>query len=655
MLRRIVSILTGMIALIIGLTGIGVAVNADDEGAFEYDETQQTYVYSTEITVQDRKPDAVHAIEELPAFVTVMELNPDIPRFQTLPEILGRTAGVHIKDFGGMGKLATVSIRGSSANQVVVLLDGVRMNTASDSGVNLADLPLGDIEKIEVLRGADSAVFGDGAMGGVVNLITRKSGSSASGAQGSVTYGSFATLNSQVGARINNSKLKVNLQGYYNRSDGDFTFTNDNGTEPFPGDDFEDVRQNNDLLTGGGSLQWSWADMPDLWTLSGTLGQTYSDKGVPGIVGFTSEHAREIDRRSMTTLHLQRAGMLSPDGAVSLDLSGVWSGLNFDDPLGEQIGVPVHTRQRTQAVNGSLGWRFQAGPGSGAGTFQMNRENLNDADFGDPARTVLAGSGKYDLPLLDSRLWITAMARYDHISHLQDQLSPKLGLRWYVTPAVSVKTSVGTAFRSPSFNELYMNMGYVTGNPDLQPEKAFSADLGAAWETPRVRLEAAVFQTDSTDLIQYLLVSGFRYTPYNIGKARARGVEADVSWRIFSSLQVSASYTYTDAVDRSGERNYDGKQIPGRPEHDVFTRLEYSFLNCRVYGELAYLSGNYTTRANTKLLPIRRTAGAGMEWDMTGHCRLGVEIKNITNDDVVDVRGFPLPPRSAFITLNVSI
>jgi len=617
-------------------------------------ETEKAYVYSASITVEDRIPDSTDTIDELPAFVTVIEIDPESPRFQTVSEVLESAVGVTVQDFGGLGKLSTISIRGASSNQVLVLIDGLRINDASGSGVDLSNLPLENIEKIEVLRGADSAVFGDGAMGGVVNLVTRKSISSGQKLNARIHYGSFDTYSSDLEYFIGRSGLNARLTAYYRASEGDFTFTNNNGTPDTPSDDFEDRRRNNDLKSGGGS-GWLKFNGSGQWSITGTMEGFHADKGIPGLITFPSENARQEDKRISTQWRFQKENALMQGSRFNWDVSGMYTGLDFDDPFGEQIGVPVHSRQRTTGYGSRAAYAYTFSAQNGSVSAACRYESLKDEDFEDPDRTTWSFTGKHDAGFFGERIWITAMLRYDDISGVDTELSPKLGIKWFVTPSLAFKANAGSAYRSPSFNELYMNMGYITGNPDLKPEQSVSFDAGLSWEGSRARAEMAVFQMNTEDLIQYMLESGFRYKPYNIGKARSRGVELDLSCRIWKSVKSSAAYTYLEAVDRSDNRNLRDKQIPGRPEHNLFSRLEWDGERFKCFLEWRYVSGNYVTRTNTKELPDRQTGNVGLQYKLTDWLVLGGEIKNFTDDDVVDIRGFPLPPRSWFGSMRIFI
>ncbi len=624
-----------------------------DEADFSFSEKDGRFEYRTGISVTASRPDISSVDTQLPAFVTVIQLDGDLPRFQTLPELLSSAVGVTVRDFGGLGKLSTISIRGSSANQVIVLLDGIRINTASNAGVDLSSLPLDTIEKIEILRGADSAVFGSGAIGGVVNLVSRKESSPGWSGSGSLSYGSWNTLNTSIGAWLNHEKYRLSLTAGIKRTDGDFPFINDSGTAFNPDDDFRDRRSNNDMDAYEAAVRFQSKALPNS-TLSGNIEGFYADKGIPGMTTFPSEYATQTDRRLTANLRLETRPFGDDTHLFFVEPHVKYLGMDFEDPYGEQTGVPIFTRQRTNASGIRAGWSYSDYRAGSGLSFHYDSESLNDNFFGGVSRDAFAVNTRFEHAVVKDSVWASAHLRYDRLSDTGDHWSPKLGLRWFITDRLSIKSNAGYGFRAPSFNELYLEAGYTTGNPDLKPENAVSFDAGILYEARRWRVESAWFRIDADDLIQYQLVAGFRYKPFNIGRSRSEGIEIDISVNPGGGFTLSGSYTYDRAIDRSGEPNLDGKIIPGRPEHDLFTRLSWTGQNLTVWTEGHYLSGNYVTRANTKKLDNRLTGNAGFNWNFGPHLQTGFEVKNITASEVVDVRGFPLPGRAFFASAKIT-
>ncbi len=154
------------------------------------------------------------------------------------------------------------------------------------------------------------------------------------------------------------------------------------------------------------------------------------------------------------------------------------------------------------------------------------------------------------------------------------------------------------------------------------------------------------------DLIEYELISGFRYKPFNVGRARLEGGEWSLALTPADFLSLSGAYTLTYAIDETETTNRTDRQIPGRPRHVAFGRLETAADIFRPFVEFYYVSGNFLTAANTKLLPDRRLWNGGLVIVPGDEYRLTWEMKNVLDEQAVDVRGFPLPGRAVYLSLE---
>ncbi|MCB1153842.1 TonB-dependent receptor [bacterium] len=591
------------------------------------------------------------SLDDPPVFVETIDMKPFEGRFVTTEEVIGQAAGVNVRDFGGLGKLSTVSIRGSSADQVVVLVDGVRINPATGGGVDLSTIPPEQIERIEVVRGGDSAFYGEGAVGGVINIVTKKAAGETYNTV-STSYGSFNTFQAAATRSAGHGKWSYLASGSYLHSDGDFVFENDNGTEFNSADDFDDVRENNE--TDNRSVLFKVAYAPsDRVEIAAQNEFFSSSKGLPGLVTFPSERVHQQDLRNTTTV----TGTTQDVGAKGLTLktraANRYSYTRFHDPAGEQTSIPLETTQHEyqpeiEQTASYLWGRHQVV--SVSGLFRKNY--LIDNEFDNPERTTWAASARDQLSFWRDRITLVPAVRYDDVSDIDGQWSPKFGLAVRPVDALTVKGNVGRSFRAPNFNELYFNQGLVLGNPDLKPERATNYDAGLQIATPWLFTEHAYFRSEVEDLIEYLLISGFRYKPYNIGKARLEGYEGSLRLTPFEYASLVASYTLTYAIDETEYPNRRDRQIPGRPRHDAFGRAEGHAGPFSPFVEYHYIGGNFVNQANTKLLDERHIWNAGLVANMGERYKLGVEVKNLADDRAVDVRGFPLPGRSVFSTLE---
>src|SRR6266566_3563923 len=192
-----------------------------------------------------------------PAFATVVDTTSAPTRVETLAEALADTVGVQVRRFGGLGDFSTVSIRGSSAGQVQVYLDGVPLGRAQNETVNLADLPLDAVDHVEVYRGTTPLAFAQSGPGGIVNVVTRRPGDTpVTGA--SVSYGSFETRKVDLARSARAGDFDYLAFAHYLGSQGDFTFLNDLGTTANPADDRVERRRNNAFDLGDLTARLGW-------------------------------------------------------------------------------------------------------------------------------------------------------------------------------------------------------------------------------------------------------------------------------------------------------------------------------------------------------------------------------------------------------------
>ncbi len=588
-----------------------------------------------------------------PAFFEVIELEDFEGQFKTTPELLSQVQGVVLRDFGGLGALSTVSIRGASSDQVVVLIDGVRINPASGGGLDFSTIPPEHLERIEITRGGESAFYGEGAVGGVVNLVTKKA-RQGTYSSGEVSYGSYDTLRISTTHSRGKEKTSYLVSGNYLHSDGNFEFINNNGTEFNPDDDFRDKRRNNEIDSGG-LLAKAGHRFNRQVNLQGQTEFFAADKGIPGTVTAPSLHVNQRDFRNLTTLNLALSDIGTSGLSSKTLISHRYNATRFEDSYGEQTAdVPVSTHPKEYSPG------FQETLSYLLGTHQIltldglyRRDLLNDEDFGDPRRTTWAVSFWDQITLGDDRITLVPALRYDDVSDAGDQWSPKLGVRLLPRSWLVLKVNGGRSFRAPTFTELYFNRGVFEGNPDLKPERALNFDSGFQLLFSSLTLEGAYFRNEVEDLIVYIPISLFRFKPFNIGEALLEGFEGALTFAPTEYFSLSGNYTFTEATDQT-DGPFKGKQIPGRPEHKAFVRSQVFWKTISVFGEFNFIDGNYITRANTKLLDEREIFNAGVVVSPVDHIKVAFELKNLTDEQVEDVRGFPLPGRSYFGTIKAT-
>jgi outer membrane receptor protein involved in Fe transport len=583
-----------------------------------------------------------------------------------------------------------VSIRGSSSSQVNVYLDGVPVNDSYTGVTNLADLPLGGVGRIEVYRGFAPPQFGAGAIGGAVNLVSSDParwgrGGVLTGLDVHASYGSFDTSRQQASAWLRPWKLRVFAHGSHTRTLGNFAFFDDNGTPINTGDDETVDRTNNDFESYGGIGRVE-ADVPGFANASITVNAYRRDQGVAGMGTFRSKTARYYRRRGIGHANLET----KPFFFNQLVLGGTgfysYSNERYSDPKGT---VSLARQDSDNTIKGRGGrawarWFVPMIPVAIDAVAEQRTEEFHPVDRlleregPDRWRTTRTAVVSADVYLIHQTLVLTGSQRWQrHTTEFWDEApfpwlppnprgvverdnqSPSAGFRWTPVAAVMVKGNIGRYQRLPTFLELFGNLGTVTGSDDLEPETGVNRDLGVVlnlgrrgWLT-RLFVEAVYLDNEATNLILFFPNSQQTTKPVNIGAARIRGWEFSIAAGLGTGLRISANYTRLDTEDTSDIPYYQGNELAGRPRDDAALAASYRTRWWGATWETHYIGANFLDRANMQEIPARVIHNAiAQAFTPVSGLSISVEVRNLTDDRVYDVSGFPLPGRSVYTTLS---
>jgi iron complex outermembrane receptor protein len=233
-------------------------------------------------------------------------------------------------------------------------------------------------------------------------------------------------------------------------------------------------------------------------------------------------------------------------------------------------------------------------------------------------------------------------------------------MRWLAPGGFELRANVARAERPPDFLELFGNQGNVIGNPSLRPERTGNADLGLAWSRAWERgrmlsLEVAHFESRAEDLVVYVHYSQSSVRAENVARATMRGEELSLRLAMARGIGVTGSFTHLVTRDEGPVPFWHGNQLPLRPPVQVFTRAEWAPGRLRLTASLEYIGANYLDRANLRPVPDRLPVGASIAFEPGGGLRLTLEGKNLGDDRIADVGGFPLPGRAVFASCELSL
>jgi len=604
-------------------------------------------------------------ITDVPASVNV--INTDKPEYgnaQNLGEILQNIQGVYIKDSGGLGNTKTISLRGSSSGQVVILLDGQRINNPQTGLVDLSTLSLEGVKSVEVVRGSNSALYGADAIGGVVNIITRDNNHQDTGLKGSVksTAASFGTRSFESNLSFAAPVWDVSASGKILSSEGDFTFTDNYGTEK--------IRENADIESKDFHIRAGIkpGEQAFMRQLELNYRHNRSERGAPGTIEPYYYKARMWDRNNqLNFLYSGKTFSFRHDLRWQNYYYDSWSRY-FNDESAQKVDTRFKTRTYGSEIQLRSILREWTTLTYGSG---IRFDNVEDyQELTDRLRTSsylffvsenLFTVNRFGL----SRISLVPSVRYDFNSDYPDKLSPKIGtvLNFGKKWTISLKMNTGMSFRAPTFNDLYWpEDAWTRGNPDLKPESGWDWDMGARLFFPvlnGINIESTLFDSRMSDLILWQENAGL-WTPDNVQKARIKGLENSVQfspWKEF--IHINANYTYMDARNLTkGSAREENKILVYRPKHTGNITTTFTRHPVNLIYQYQYVSRSFTDATNVwnnSLSPYHlsnMTIGVVKTIKQIS-LEMNLQLKNIFDQDYRAVKNMPVPGREWRISLKV--
>jgi vitamin B12 transporter len=575
----------------------------------------------------------------------------------TLGDILERSEPLTLRRYGSGAALTTMSIRGIAADQTAVLLNGVQLNSPQNGLVDLSTIPLSGIERIEIARGGASSLYGNHAMGGVVNIITRGADEYRPVVDVQAGSGSYGLRRIGVQSRVRSSSWGVAFGLGRDQSDGNFRFDNwlDNGASL--------RRAHADYVQSYATLD-GHARIDDETTLRLFTRYSQADRGLPGAFFGMQAEDRQEDDHLHTALSLSR--ILSDDVLVEFRPFLIYSEMLYvsNDPnfpfasrsINRQYGASFNINARlrsdlTATVGGELS---DAGVDADGLTGGVKRVN-----------TVAYVSGEWRAPDIGGvRSTLFPSLRYDRFSNNHDdgerrhheEVTWKLGatIQPFAYDRFLLRGSVGRNFKAPGLNDMYWVPG---GNEHLVPERSTSADAGMRVAVPGVgglQLDAGVFRIRAQDRIIWVPdpETGL-WGAVNLRDVHSDGFETDLRWRPERlPLRFGVSYTYQDVrqfiVDEAtaAETSY---QLVYAPYHLLSGEAGYGTSNMHITVYPRYSSSRYTTELNTDRVDgyLILDVQAGYTANLGAFSAIvTLDVRNVLDRDYQVVQFYPMPGRN---------
>lgn len=569
-----------------------------------------------------RTPQAVE--DTLPAFTLITREQIEARQPRSIEDLLQGTDGLNIANSGGAGKLTSFFVRGTDADQLLVLVDGVRIGSATAGTAALQNIPVEQVERIEFVRGPRSSLYGSEAVGGVLQVFTRGGGQGLQ-PEISVSGGSFDTRQASGAISGGNDARWFSVQGSWQQTEGFNACTG--SSTAFAGCFTEE----DDL---DGSEYWSASARGGFaFGTGGTFEASFlrADSDVEYDGSFTNS-SQIVQQVAGLTVSQKLAGgwSLMARAARAWDESDDFHEGDFQghfDTVRDSATLQVDRSFASQSL--SLGVDYL--------NDQVDSSTPYDADERDDVGAFVQYMGTLGA-------WrIEGSYRYDDNQQFGGYDTGSLALGYTISPALQLIAQYGTAFRAPTFNELYYP-GF--SNPDLDPERSRSAELAAKGMAGVAQWRVSAFQTQISDLIGF----DSSFLPANVDEARIRGVEASLSLRQ-GAWQMDAGVTALDTENR-GDGFDAGNELPRRAPLAGHVGVQWVQSAFSAGARLRAEDDRWDDAANT-----RKLAGYGVvdlqgEYRVARDWRVQARVANVFDRQYETVSYYNQPGRAVYLTLR---
>jgi len=544
---------------------------------------------------------------------------------RTLAELLADEPGVQMSSNGGWGKSSGVYLRGLEGRHTLLLVDGVRYGSATLGLPVWENIPLDSIERIEIVRGPMSGLYGSDAVGGVVQVFTRRGAQGAS-FDAEATTGSRGFGQLSAGGRFGQGDVDGSARIQHLETRG-FSSTNEHAQFGNFNPDDDGFRQDSGSL----QLGWRFADgwrADARWLQADGVTQYDDGPGVDARAGLRTalmslEASGPVTARWRTVLRVSRskdeydtlatASAFTPTGVIgTVQQQLAWEN-SVATPLGDAVLVADHLHQAVSR------------PGD---AFDVSERSIDGVAAG------LSGS-------TGAHSW-QGNLRHDHNSQFGSQNTGMLAYGYALSPQWRASASLGTSFVAPSFNQLYYP-GF--GNPDLLPEEGRHAEIGLRWSDAARQLRATWFD----NRIRGYISSG--PAPTNIPRTRIDGLSLSGEWRV-------DAWTFAASADHVNPRNASegtddfGKQLPLRAKNSVKASLDWSQGAWSAGASVSAFGERFDDPANTLRLGGYGTLDLRADWRFASAWRLGLRLNNAGDKRYETAYGYNQPGRELYVTLR---
>ena len=542
-------------------------------------------------------------------------------QYASFERLLSDLPGISITNNGGIGKASSIFIRGAESDHSLVLVNGLRWGSTTLGTSSLQDLPLELIERVEVVRGPRSALYGADALGGVIQIFTRRPAADERlQREASVGIGSSGTERAALNLGTTTDRGFWQLGGAWTGSDGT------NACRGF----------------GAPRFVGCFTDEPDAdgyrnASLTARAGAQLGSNGLLEVSGSLTEGRVEFDGSFQNVAEFRHSVLGGAYTQETADKTRIVAqfGRTSDDSDNYSEGAFV-SRFDTARDSASLQADVTLRPEI---ILTLGTDYLRDTVESTTAYTETARRNLAAFTALQGSLGshsVQAGVRYDDNQRYGSKTTGSLGWGWDLSPQWRWVATAGDGFKAPSFNELYFP-GF--SNPALRPERSTSLETSLRWKAQNATAAISVYRNSIDDLIGF----DASFKPANIDKTRIEGVELTAQTTI-GPWRLDGSAEWLSPINRSAGVNQ-GKVLPRRARNIVRTDVERRWQRGSVGVRAQYQGGRFDNLANTRALDAYLTVDLRAEWRISSALLLQARLDNLSDETYESASFYPQPGR----------
>lgn len=525
----------------------------------------------------------------------------------SVPELIRFIGNADIQQRGNDGVQTDFSLRGSGFEQVLVLLNGVRLNDPQ-TGHHNADIPISmsDVRRIEILHGHASSMYGPEGYGGVINIITKKPDASRSSVR--IGGGSFGMFGASLSQSLKFRQFSTEWTIEHRQSDGyrpvtDYNISSVSNTTRWG------IKHHEISLTAGAAFKHFGAN--DFY---GNYPSREKTRAILGILNYSCHPHRYL--KWDTRFHIRRH---TDDFILDIENPDDNQNHHISNAIGAESTLRFHLTQNLMMAWGS----------------ELIRETLESTHLGNRKRHRLGLYGELLTPVL-KRGVINSGVRFDRFTNHKLQISPSVNLGYKIGEGFRWRGAAGRIFRTPTFTELYYQSKAIMGDPDLHPESGWNVETGLDYAIKHIQLSATFFQRQEQDRIDWMAeYTGSPWQCVNIGKLKTNGISISVSHIPADAVSWKLNYTILKRHPSDTEGQF--KYLMGMRQH-----FQGLFIYHGPWNLVQTLHISWKERQkNTNYWLI------SAKWSRKfSRGRVFAEVRNLLNTDYREIGDIPMPGRS---------